>query len=261
MDRTVHTLFFSPTHGTRRVTLSVAGILAHELKGKRLDSDMTLPHARETAHSFGAGDVLVLGFPVYAGRVPEVFESTLQRLSGKKTPVIIVATYGNRAYDDALLEAKDILTEKGFTVIAAAAFIAEHSFSSLVGAHRPDSKDLNIGNAFARRVAAQILSGTVRDVKVKGKSPYKERSAALVAAPVTSDECTECMRCAHECPTGAIDADDPFEVNSALCIHCCACVKFCPVGAKTFESPKIAQLTAMLEKNCTARKEPEFFEN
>ena len=50
--------------------------------------------------------------PVYAGRVPAL---AVERLKGIKTSgvkCVIVAVYGNRAYEDALVEMQDIATER-----------------------------------------------------------------------------------------------------------------------------------------------------
>lgn len=50
--------------------------------------------------------------PVYAGRVPAL---AVERLKGMKTSgvkCVIVAIYGNRAYEDALVEMQDVATER-----------------------------------------------------------------------------------------------------------------------------------------------------
>lgn len=50
--------------------------------------------------------------PVYAGRVPAL---AVERLKGIKTSgvkCVIVAVYGNRAYEDALVEMQDVATER-----------------------------------------------------------------------------------------------------------------------------------------------------
>ncbi len=57
---------------------------------------------------------------------------------------IAVVVYGNRNYDDALIELKDILESDGFKVVAGAAFIGEHSFSKTLAKNRPDEKDMDI---------------------------------------------------------------------------------------------------------------------
>ena len=45
--------------------------------------------------------------------------------SASQTPAVLVVVYGNRAYDDALLELSDIATGAGFVPLAAGAFVGE----------------------------------------------------------------------------------------------------------------------------------------
>lgn len=63
-----------------------------------------------------------------------------------------VVVYGNRDYEDALLELHDILSENGFVVVAAGAFVARHSIFPDVAAGRPDRDDLDRMAEFAERV-------------------------------------------------------------------------------------------------------------
>lgn len=80
-----------------------------------------------------------------------------KNLKGSNTLAIIAAVYGNRHYDDALLQMKDILTERGFCVIAAGAFIAEHSVFPSVATRRPDEGDKAAMKKFAAK-CCQLLS-------------------------------------------------------------------------------------------------------
>ena len=66
-----------------------------------------------------------------------------EKIKGDKTPAVLVCVYGNRNYDDALLELKDISEANGFVPIAAGAFIARHSIFSDVAVGRPDKEDLH----------------------------------------------------------------------------------------------------------------------
>lgn len=258
MAGTVTALYFSPTHGSRTIARTITDELAPRLDKQTRDVDVTLPRARNMPYSFQADDVLVLGFPVYGGRVPEPLENTLDMIRGNGATAVIAAVYGNRDYDDALLEAKDILTRNGFAVAAAGAFVGEHSFSRLVGANRPDAEDKAVAVDFARQSADKIIAGDATPPSVKGKTPYKECGPSAPAAPATSDACTDCKACARGCPMGVISLDNPGEVSDG-CIKCCACVKVCPVGAKAFHDERMAAVTAMLESKCVARREPELF--
>lgn len=73
------------------------------------------------------------------GRIPLLLEPVIKNKNGN--PAVIMAVYGNRDFDDAILEARDIFTEKGFKVVSAGAFIGEHSYTKNVGTGRPDTED------------------------------------------------------------------------------------------------------------------------
>lgn len=258
MNGTIRALFFSPTHSSKKIALAIADTLAATLGAKKEVHDLTLPPGRARSTSCGPEDALVFAFPVYGGRVPHVLESPLADLEGRGACAVVAAVYGNRDYDDALLEARDMLTRRGFKVVAAAAFIAEHSLTPKVGTGRPDAADMQLVADFARAAAHKIAEGEAAIATVKGQRPYKERGPAAPVSPKTAEGCTECMICVASCPMGVISADNPRRVSQG-CIRCFACVKSCPEGVKYFDDEKIAQFRAMLEGKCAARKEPELF--
>ena len=223
MSSIVRAVYFSPTRTTKTIVQEVAGALAAPLGASVEVTDLTLPAQRPADVSCAADDVLVFGFPVYAGRVPVLLRDEFAHLEGRGTPAVVVGLYGNRAFDDALLEAADLLEERGFNVTAAGAFIGEHSLTARVGTGRPDDADI----AVAQRFGADL----------------GERLARI---------------CVARCPLGIIDEDDPALVGAG-CLHCCACVKSCPEDAKRFSSESTDQVIAMLESKCLERKEPELF--
>lgn len=257
MSKTVYMMFFSPTHTSRRTAEAIGGALAQKLGAETASIDLTRPGAREERRSFGAEDVLVLGYPVYGGRLPAALDGVLERMQGSGTPLVLAAVYGNRAYEDALLEASDRMEAQGFATVAAGAFIGEHSFSDTLAAGRPDAADLEKAAAFGALAADKLASGA-QAVVVPGNRPYKDRMGGMPFLPQTRETCTHCGICAAVCPMGIISAEDPARV-SAGCIQCCACVKSCPVGAKYFDAPQLAQSKAYLEGNFMARQEPELF--
>ena len=63
-------------------------------------------------------------------------------IHGNNTPAVAVCVYGNRDYDDALLEIKDTLNGNGFRTFAAGAFIGRHCIFPKVAEGRPDASDL-----------------------------------------------------------------------------------------------------------------------
>ena len=128
--RNLHLYFFSPTGGTQRV----AGLFAENLNAADACTDITV-HAE--AKTFSADDCLLVFFPVYGGRVPGPCLARMRALRGTDTPAVLVAVFGNRAVDDALLEMRDTLTPLGFRVVAAAEVIAPHSVNPAIAAGRP----------------------------------------------------------------------------------------------------------------------------
>ena len=69
----------------------------------------------------------------------------------------MVAVFGNRAYDDALLEMQDVASEIGFRVIAAVAAVAEHSIIRKYGKGRPDADDEQPDKPDGQRMQQDIL--------------------------------------------------------------------------------------------------------
>lgn len=258
MFKNVYAVYFSPTGTARRIATEVAGALAQQTGANLRTIDFTPAGQRPADVVCNADDVLVFGFPVYAGRVPELLLEKIERFSGKGTPAVLTGLYGNRDYDDALVEAADLLATHGFTVVAAGAFIGEHSMTAKVATGRPDSDDLAIARQFGLDAAKRLVAGATYTPAIKGNRPYKDRPAPDDIRPLTTDDCTSCGICVEHCPLGIIDADDPSLVNPG-CIRCNACVKSCPEHAKLFDSEMTSKVIAMLEANCTARKDPELF--
>lgn len=160
MPSIVRVAYFSPTHTTKTVAEEVAGALAAPLGASVEIVDLTLPGHRPADVSCGADDVLVFGFPVYAGRVPALLRDEFAHLIGQDTPAVIVGLYGNRDFDDALLEAADLLGERGFDVVAAGAFIGEHSLTARVGTGRPDDADVAAAQRFGRELGERLARGS-----------------------------------------------------------------------------------------------------
>lgn len=254
----VFPLFYSPTYTTERVTLKVAQQLAAGLDMPVTPLNITLPDGRETQRAFGPDDVVVLGYPVYGGRIPVYIEDYIHSLRGRQTKAVLLAVYGNRAFEDALIEGADILGEHGFQVMAAGAFIGEHSFTRKLAGGRPDNEDLTIAAEFGKQIAEKIKAGNMTAPDLPGNRPYKERKPPMVIKPFTTSDCFDCMVCAEGCPVGIISHSDPRVVGEG-CTRCHACVKHCPVNAKYFRNTELDKLKTWLIENFTSRKEIELF--
>lgn len=252
-------IYFSPTATTRKIVAAVAsGFAAAQVTS----FDLTLAAAPVTEHIQDA--VAIIGIPVYAGRVPEVCLQRLAGFTGNGVPAVLVALYGNREYEDALVELRDLVSQAGFDVVAAGAFIGEHSYSTAeqpIAAGRPDQVDLALAKSFGQQVADKLASGSVLTVpEISGAVPYRQRVPLGGIAPQTdSATCTLCGTCERVCPTFVVHVGSEVTTRAENCVMCCACVKDCPTGARSMLHPLIQERRAMLLKNCSKRKEPTLF--
>jgi ferredoxin len=254
---TIHALYFSPTGTTKKIVQAAAFALTSDV----FIHDLTLEKARQAeSPSFKAHDLLIIGLPVYAGRIPLTIDPYLRNLKGQNTPVILIALYGNRDYDDALLEMQDILKSNGFMPISAGAFIGEHSYSKEVAGGRPDTKDIAIAKSFALSSYKSLQETDLKKLNIllPGHFPYKERHDRPAIGPLVSDSCILCNICVGHCPTGALTLIDKIEVDKHKCIQCCSCVKKCPQEAIEF-TERIPDFKKFLIENYSSHKDPELF--
>jgi ferredoxin len=257
-------IYFSPTGTTRKV---IEGIV----QGVHIDTvehiDLTSPDPKKRKIYEMHEELTIIGSPVYGGRLPFDMISRLQRFKGNDTPAVIVVVYGNRAYEDALLELRDLALGSGFHPIAAGAFIGEHSYSNNdtpIAVGRPDTEDLRKAKEFGEKIHEKLEKIGALDemplLRVPGNFPYKELQMLSNIAPVTQQtECTQCGECMEVCPTAAITVGETVVTDRSLCIRCCACVKICPSGARVMADQRMRQIAEKLSTTCHERKEPETY--
>jgi len=262
--RCVKLAYFSPTGTTGAIVEAVGrGIGLDDVK----HVDVTKPEARKKPLRTSHDDLLVVGVPVYVGRVPALLSDWLRGIKADRTPVVCIVVYGNRAYEDALLELRDVLAERGGVPVAGAAFIGEHSFSSSgtpIAVSRPDPNDLGRAEAFGRRIGETLNSiespDHVSGLTVPGNQPYREQEALFsVDFIAVGDTCVTCGTCAESCPVDAIDLNDHARTDKDACILCCACIKSCPEKARSMKDGVVKDLAVQLSRMCGDRKEPELF--
>jgi len=259
LEKQLNLLYFSPTDTTAKIVQAVGSGIGENVSA----IDLTLQKDRQKDLVFGCNDLVIVGVPVYSGRVPEFLIDYFEKVKGDHTLAIFIVVYGNRGYNDALLELKDTFEKKGFIGIAGGAFIGEHSYTTKVGTGRPDLEDLTVARNFGRDIQAKLKGihdyAQIKTLHVKGNFPYKERMGIRVV-PVTNDACIECGVCAEHCPMYAIDSSSFRDIDADLCLKCSRCIKRCPVSAKSYSDEKFNKMIQSLIDNVsTVRNEPELF--
>ena len=171
----VWAMYFSPTGGTEKAVRTVSAHVAESLGVPVEIYDFTLPDVRKKEIAFTETDLVFFGTPVIAGRVPNVLLPYLKTVVGGKAYTVPMVSFGNRNFDDALIELRNILEDDGFRTIAGGAFVSEHSFSRKLSAGRPDEEDYKVMHEFAEKIVEKINSGWEYDgpAYVKGEDPIR----------------------------------------------------------------------------------------
>lgn len=249
----IHQIIFSPTGGTKRVGEYICNGTGKEVVVTDLcvkENQIRMPEIQED-------DLAVIAMPVFAGRVPALAVERLKRIQSNNAKCAIVAVYGNRAYDDALLEMQDVATELGFRVIAAIGAVAEHSIARVYAAGRPDDEDKKQLAEFGKIIINKAENtANFEPLSLPGNRPYKNVNKGPY--PTADEQCTGCGTCQELCPADAIPADDLRNVNKEACISCMRCISVCPTNARNI-GPVTLMVTEKLRPLCTTRKINELF--
>lgn len=249
-------IIFSPTGGTKQVTDTITkewGMSASEI-------DLTNAKTNYTALNLKKDDIAVIAVPSYGGRVPHLAAQRISKIRGNQAQCVIVCVYGNRAYEDTLIELGNIAEKSGFKVIAAVAAIAEHSIMHQYAAGRPDSKDKQELQNFARKILEKLNSHVAETPKIQipGNYPYKKAGGAGLV-PKAGNKCTNCGICAEKCPAQAISKENLKATDSKKCISCMRCVVQCPQSARKVNSAMVQAAALAMKKVCSIRKENELY--
>jgi len=271
--KTVWAVYFSGTGTTEKVVTCVAKTTAAILGAEFRAYSYSPPQSRTEELHFTPDDLVVFGAPVYAGRVPNLLLPYLkEKVKGHGALAVPISLFGNRNFDDGLIELRNILEEDGFHTVTAGAFVGEHSFSTILGAGRPDSDDMDLAEALGLETAKKVRGLTqppAAPISVAGCEPlrpyYTPRDRhgnpinILKVKPNTDTEkCTQCGLCAELCPMGSISREDVSQVPG-VCIKCCACVKKCPEGAKYYDDEGYLYHQHELEEVYARRADVELF--
>lgn len=250
-------IYFSATRTTQKSVRAMAKVFDEHF----IDRDLTLWENVKEEEKFGKEDLVIFGAPVYSGRIYEGAIKRFKHIKGEGTPCIIVVAYGNRNFDDALIELYDLAKAQGFIPVGAAAVVAQHTYGEIqVG--RPNAEDLLQDEAFAKKVYEKLANGDLSEVNVPGHRPYREGGQGGSFKPTTLAECNKCGLCAANCPEGAINKENPaIFLDETKCIACFRCIRECPIGAKVMDSTMYTGFVKDFNVKLALRRENVYFDN
>jgi len=249
-------IIFSPTGGTKQVADTITkawGMSVNEI-------DLTNAETDYAVLSLKKDDIAVIAVPSYGGRVPALAAQRISTIRGNQAQCVIVCVYGNRAYEDTLIELNNIAERSGFKVIAAVAAIAEHSIMHQYAAGRPDTKDKKELQNFAKKILDKINNSAAETStpQIPGNYPYK-KAGGIGLVPKADNKCTNCGLCAENCPAQAISKENLKATDSKKCISCMRCVVKCPQSARKVNDAMVSVAALAMKKACSTRKENELY--
>ena len=234
--------YFSATGNTRKMADVIESALTE--RGAAVDKfDVTVPSARKAPMDFSGFDGVIFGAPIHSMRAPRILREWMQTLNGQGKKAAMYFTYGGFHVHPCHYSTREILGGAGFTVVASAEFLGAHTFNRggfEAVPNRPDDSDFSAAKDYAAAVYNRF-SG--KDEGILGeleKTDMDEdfldaiegfRFKALTQIPTRNGkECSLCMACEEQCPSGAMDAEKG-EADINLCIACLGCLDACPEDA------------------------------
>ena len=242
-------IVFSPTGGTAKV----AHLIRSHWGENTVKIDLSDAKTDFSQYVINGEDQVLIAMPSFGGRAPAVAIERLKQIAGNGAKCTLVCVYGNRAYEDTLVEMEDAAKECGFRVVAAVAAVAEHSILPQYATGRPDETD----KAQLADFAAKIAGKDSEIASLPGNRPYKQSGGAGLV-PKPTKECVKCGLCAEKCPVQAIDRAS-FAADPKLCIGCMRCVKQCPQNARKVNGMMVSAAAMAIKKACSVRKENELY--
>ncbi len=245
-------IIFSPTGGTEKVANAIT---QNWLQVGTID--LSVPDTNYTDISFESDSLVLIAMPSFGGVAPQLALDRLSRIKGNGALCVIAAVYGNRAYEDTLVQMEDYAQNAGFHVIAAISAVAEHSIIHEYAAGRPNLDDCKELAEFGDRILEKATSNKLSKPSVPGNRPYKKAGTGMV--PKADSSCTFCGLCAQKCPASAILKNAPEATDKSKCISCMRCVSICPVHARKVSSLMTSIASVAIKKACSVEKANELF--
>ncbi len=249
--RKIVAVYFSPTGGTRKLAERLAVRLAETLGLPWEAFDFTLPKQRLSQRCFSGQELVVFACPTYAGKLPnKILPFVRDGFTASGTPAAALVSFGGRAFDNSLAELCDCLSQRGFRLLGAGAFVCRHAFTDRLAGDRPGEEEY----ALLDRLAEGILTRMGCIALPRGAASKVEApSAAPASSGFPSDVSAGVFRASDM--QGPVplkipgDAGAPYYTPRGLdgepkvflkakpitdpdkCLRCGHCAAVCPMGS------------------------------
>ncbi|MBU1247666.1 MAG: 4Fe-4S binding protein, partial [Proteobacteria bacterium] len=251
MTKRIGILYFSPTNTTKQICSAVALGMGMRAKDS-LMLDITLPEIRASIianpHIVTDNiDHLIVGSPVHSGKLPLQVLECLRSMDGNGKECSAIVVYGNRDYGIALYSMVELLSENGFSITAAGAFIGQHSYSDIVpvALGRPDDLDIEKARQFGIKSLSTSRYLSLKNVSIHIDKISKSEKYSSIKPVHIEKKCIGCGQCAKRCPVGLLSSYTGLYLNREAkeqCIGCMACVHTCMQKAKVAKVNLIVKL-------------------
>ncbi|EOS39018.1 hypothetical protein C808_02335 [Lachnospiraceae bacterium M18-1] len=245
-------IIFSPTGGTEKVAKAVTR------SWPQVEMiDLSVSSTNYTDISLERNSLVLIAMPSFGGVAPQLALNRLAMVRGNESKCVIVAVYGNRAYEDTLAQMEDYAEKAGVQVIAAISAVAEHSIIHKYAAGRPNFENCEELKKFGNQILEKAVSDRCSKPYIPGNRPYKKAGTGMI--PKADSSCTFCGLCAQKCPAEAISKDNLKMSDKNKCISCMRCVSICPTYARKVSGFMTLVASAAIKKACSVEKTNELY--
>ena len=243
---------FSGTGNTLLVAREVGERLRE--KGHEVNYHMI---GRNNSFRMSGESVIGLAFPIaFFSSYPLVLKFIASLPEGRRKKIFMTATMGGSALG-AEGKFRKLVRDKGYKPIGSELFIMPGNYNNGVIPVEKNSQLVSAAKEKARAFADRLEKGSAawgRGIPVIPSMWYKLISSGrslrffyrMFPITVDKEKCIKCMRCAENCPVGAIDGSGEFPfINKNICESCQRCVAFCPAHAIVVPGKPAEQYRAM----------------